>query len=88
MIWDPTLAEEVLQNVQSLIATAQGTQPLARALGLPAAACVDAPLPAVQARLASALNAQIKLYEPRAVVSRITVASDGDGRLRPTVRLK
>ena len=86
MTWDPTTDEEVRQNVASIVATARGHQPLFRALGL--ADLHDRPLPAAEARLASALAAQIKLYEPRAEVARITVTATADGLLSPTVRLR
>lgn len=86
MIWDPTTEEEVLQNVQSLAVLAQGSQPLARELGMPIE-LLDAPLPVAQARIAAALNAQIRDYEPRAAVAAVTVAADAEGHLVPTVRL-
>jgi len=86
VIWDPTADEEILQNVQSLIATAQRSQPMARALGLPPGA-VDKPLAVVEAEVARDLSAQIKLYEPRVTKFKISVAYDGDGGLTPTVRL-
>ena len=87
MLWDPTTDEEVAQNVRSLVATAQGTQPMARALGMPLSA-VDGPLQIAQARLASALQTQIRTHEPRAEVARILVESDGEDQLVPTVRLR
>lgn len=87
MLWSPTVDEEILQNVQNLILTAQGTQPLARAFGMPTTA-VDAPEPVVLALIAAELNEQIVAYEPRAAVAEITVARDGTGQLRPTVRLQ
>jgi len=87
MLWDPTPDEEVAQNVRSLVATAQGSQPMARTLGMPIAA-VDAPVQAAQARLAAGLQRQIRTHEPRAEVARILVEHDGEGRLVPTVRLR
>jgi len=86
MLWDPTTEEEVLQNVQSLIVTAQGSQPMARELGMPIE-LLDGPLPVAQARIAQALDVQIRAYEPRATVAEITVTSDADGHLTPLVRL-
>jgi len=87
MIWDPTTEEEVAQNVRSLVLTAQGSQPLARALGVPLET-LDGPVQVAQARIAAALQQQIKKFEPRARVDRITVDGDLDGHLRPTVRLQ
>ena len=87
MIWDPTTDEEIAQNVRSLVLTAQGSQPLARALGVPLET-LDGPVQVAQAKIAAALQQQIKKYEPRARVDRISVDGDLDGHLRPTVRLR
>jgi len=87
MNWAPTTDEGIVQNVQSLIATAQGTQPMARALGMPTAA-LDAPVAVAQARIASALNGQIRLYETRATVGSISVEVDADGAVGAKVVLK
>ena len=87
MIWDPTTEEEIAQNVRSLVATAQGSQPLARALGMPLAT-LDGPVEVAQARIAAVLQQQIRTHEPRARVDRIAVDGDLDGHLRPTVRLR
>lgn len=87
MLWDPTTEEEVAQNVRSLATLAHGSQPLARTLGVPLE-LLDGPVQVAQARIAGALQQQIRAHEPRATVASITVSSDGDGRLRPTVRLR
>ena len=87
MNWDPTTEEEIAQNVRSLVRTAQGSQPLARALGVPLVT-VDGPVDVAQARIAAALQQQIKSHEPRARVDRIMVDGDLDGHLWPTVRLR
>jgi len=87
VLWNPTTEEEITQNVRSLVATAQGSQPLARALGVPLET-LDAPVEVAQARIAAALQEQIRKHEPRARVDRIAVDGDLDGHLRPTVRLR
>lgn len=87
MNWNPTTAQEVAQNVRSLLATPQGSQPMARALGCPVSA-VDAPVQSSQARIAAALNDQIRLYEPRASVSRISVTVSADGAVAAEVVLR
>ena len=87
MNWDPTTEEEIAQNVRSLVLTAQGSQPFARALGMPLVA-LDGPVAVAQARIAAALQEQIRKHEPRARVDRISVDGDLDGHLRPTVRLR
>lgn len=86
MNWDPTTDEEIVQNVRSIVATPRGSQPLFRSLGL--LDLHDRPIPVAEALLASALAAQIKLYEPRADVASISVTATIDGTLNPTVRLK
>lgn len=87
MIWDPTAEQEIAQNVRSLVATAHGTQPMSRSLGVPVE-LLDGPEQLAAARVAAALNAQIRTHEPRAAVASVTVARDGDGQLTPTVRLR
>jgi phage baseplate assembly protein W len=86
MNWDPTAEEEIAQNVRSIVATGLGTQPLARAVGLEN--LTDRPVQVASAKLAAALAAQIKAYEPRAEVASISVTATVDGALSPTVRLK
>lgn len=86
MDWAPTTDEEIAQNVRSLVATAQGSQPMARTLGMPID-LLDGPMTVAQARIATALNTQIRTHEPRATVASITVTGDADGGLAPTVRL-
>jgi len=87
MNWDPTTEEEIAQNVRSLVLTAQGAQLMARALGV-SLTTLDGPVEVAQARIAAALQEQIRKHEPRARVDRIAVDGDLDGHLRPTVRLR
>jgi len=86
MNWAPTAAEEVAQNVRSIVATARGSQPMFRALGL--LELHDRPVQVASAKLAAALSVQIRTYEPRAEVASISVANGIDGQLAPTVRLR
>ena len=88
MDWAPATTEaEITQCVRSLLATPQGMQPMARALGCPTSA-LDAPTPASRARIASNLAAQLRLYESRAAVARITVTADADGAVEAQVVLR
>lgn len=88
MDWAPSTTEaEVLQCVRSLLATPQGMQPMARALGCPTSA-LDSPTPAARARIASNLAAQLRLYESRAAVARITVTADVNGAVSAEVVLR
>lgn len=86
MDWDPTIEQEITQNVRSLVATARGGQPFARAMGL--LDLHDRPIPVAEARLSAALAEQIRTYEPRAEVASISVTATADGALSPTVRLR
>ena len=87
MNWAPTTDEEIVQNVASIVATSRGTQPFLRALGI--ADLHDRPVAVAEARVASTLNTQIRTYEPRATVAKITVAVSADGAtMAPTVRLR
>lgn len=86
IIWAPmTEAEEVAQNVRTILSTLPGTVPLSRDLG--AAVEVDGPINAVAARLKAAALTSIRRYEPRARVQRVTVERMGDAGLRARVEL-
>lgn len=82
-----TLAEEVLQNVRTIITTARYTVPLDRRFGLDMG-CLDRPLPVVEATLSSAIVKAIRQYEPRAEVVSVSFSGDGNaGVLRPRVEV-
>ena len=79
-----TVAEEVAQNVQTILSTPIRSVVLDRSFGVEPA--VDQPLPVAKARLSAAYVAAIQKYEPRAEVISISF-SGSDGKLVPTVRI-
>jgi phage baseplate assembly protein W len=84
--WSPTPLEEVLQNVETLLRTAPGSVPLARALGTPQDV-LDTPMSAAAARLQRDVIRAVRAYEPRAKVRRVRLEVERDGRLRATAEL-
>lgn len=79
------IAEEVGQNIRTLLATPMGSVPFARALGLDPDV-MDEPLPILRARMAGVITSLLAEYEPRAVVTRVDfVQNDDSGRLIPIV---
>lgn len=84
---DSELAE-VIQNVQTILATQKGTVPLDRNFGLDWS-FVDKPLPVAQASMSSQAVEQINKYEPRAKVISIGFDENAlaalDGKLIPRV---
>lgn len=84
--WAPSVAEEVVQNFETLLATEPGTVPLERALGVPQDV-VDQPVSAAAALLQAAIFTATETYEPRAPLTKVTVAADVEGRLKVTTKL-
>lgn len=81
-----TEAEEILQNVRTIISTPKFSVPLDREFGIDCSV-LDRPMPVAQAQLASDIITAIKEYEPRASVSGITYETTIDGNLRPKVQV-
>lgn len=81
-----TEAEEILQNVRTIISTPKFSVPLDREFGIDCSV-LDRPMPVAQAQLASDIITAIKDYEPRASVSGITYEATIDGNLRPKVQV-
>ncbi len=84
--WSPTPGEEVVQNVSTLLKTAPGTVPLARAMGTPQDV-VDQPQSVVGARIQADVIKAVRTYEPRVDVREVTLAADSDGKLVATVKV-
>lgn len=78
--WSPTPAEEVVQNVKTLVATDVGTVPLARDLGTPQNV-VDLPTPIAGARLQASIIKAVRTYEPRVDIKAVRLSSDEEGKL-------
>lgn len=84
--WSPTTAEEVVQNVKTIIATETGSVPLARDLGTPQD-IVDAPTSIAGARLQASIIKAVRTYESRAEITAVRLSSDGEGKLAATVEV-
>ncbi|HWR07744.1 GPW/gp25 family protein [Sporomusa sp.] len=83
-----TTMEEILQNVQTILATPVYSVPLDRAIGVNAE-LLDLPMPVSQARLAAEIVQALQKFEPRVEVTKVFFTCDAlSGRLQPTVRLR
>lgn len=69
-LWPSSVAEEVAQNILTLLRTEKYSVPLHRELGMKME-YVDAPIIAAQAMIRSDLFEMIPKYEPRVKVERI-----------------
>lgn len=80
--------DEILQNLRTIITTAQGSVPLDRGFGVDLAD-LDAAIPIAQARLTARIVEAIHQYEPRVEVTAVTYAADHmTGQLMPIVRYR
>jgi phage baseplate assembly protein W len=85
--WAPeSVADEVVQNVNTLLATAPGTVPLSRDMGTPQDV-VDQPIPAIAARLQASVIKAVRTYEPRAAISAVRIAATVDGKVSITAEM-
>lgn len=87
-LWPDTVAEEVIQNILTLLRTEKYSVPLHRELGL-SMDYVDAPTVAAQAMIRSDLFEMIPKYEPRVKVERISFsrAEENVSTLIPKVQV-
>lgn len=83
--WSPTPPEEVVQNVRTLLATAPGTVPLARAMGTPQD-IVDQPQSIAAAQLHADVVKAVRTYEPRVDVE-VSITGTSEGKLTATVEI-
>jgi Bacteriophage baseplate protein W len=86
IIWSPTPTQEVVQNVETLLATAPGSVPLSRALGTPQDV-IDLPESAVGARLQADVIKAVRTYEPRVAIKSVVLSAGEDGKLVATATL-
>jgi phage baseplate assembly protein W len=84
--WSPTTAEEVVQNVNTLLATAPGTVPLSRLMGTPQD-MVDQPESLVGAQVSAAVIKAVRTYEPRAKITGTQITATDAGKLTITAQL-
>ena len=80
-----TEAEEILQNVRTIIATRVGTVPLDRDFGTRWDA-IDLPTRAAEMRARADIIEAVKAFEPRAKVKKVSFGGDtAQGKLNPVV---
>lgn len=86
-----SVTEEIIQNIQTILATQKGTVPLDRDFGIDWGA-VDESSPVAMMLLRAELVDAIKSYEPRAAVKSVDFKSvpeqAGSGRLFPVVTVE
>ena len=81
-----SVVSEVLQNVQTILTTIKGEIPLDRSFGI-SGSVVDMPMPRAKAVWSNEIFTQVKKYEPRAKIERITFDGEISGKLFPTVEV-
>lgn len=82
--WNPTVAEEVVQNVRTILATGAGSVPLSRTLGTPQDV-LDSPQSVAGAQLQAAVVTAVRTYEPRMKIARVKLTPSADGKLQVEV---
>ncbi|MGO4540383.1 GPW/gp25 family protein [Paenibacillus sp. 2TAB19] len=87
IVLDPSLQEEIIQNIRTILGTAKGSVPLDRNFGIELT-LVDEPIAVAKARLTGAVITAIQTYEPRAEVLQLLFEEDhGTGQLKPIVQI-
>ena len=81
-----TTAEEIVQNVRTILTTIKYQIPLDREFGIDGDP-VDKPMPQAQALITSEIIRQVRRYEPRAVINSITFTGELNGKLIPRVEV-
>lgn len=79
-------AEEVIQNVRTIITTIKYSIPLDRAFGVDGKV-IDLPMPQAKAKYTNEIFRAIRRYEPRAMIESITFSGNLSGRLVPAVTI-
>ena len=80
-------AEEIAQNVLTILKTAKGTVPFDREFGI-SDKLLDQPENIVRAKLTAEIADAISKYEPRARLVSCKFRGNLDGRLEPMVKIK
>lgn len=86
-----TVAEEVIQNIRTLLNTTRGSVPMDRDFGVNFP--LDEPLPGARQKLNVEIIDAIEKYEPRARVIKVrwspnAGSTNGEGSLAPTVQIR
>lgn len=80
-----TPADEVGQNIRTIVGTYLGTVPGARDIGVDYSDLLDEPVTIQKARLGGVITAAIMEQEPRAQITKIEFREGDGGRLFPIV---
>lgn len=81
-----TVAEEVLQNVRTIISTIKYSVPMDREFDIDGTV-VDRPINLAKAHLTNEIFRAVRRYEPRAVIESVEFTGDEIGRLTPTIKV-
>lgn len=81
-----TVAEEVLQNVRTIISTIKYSVPMDREFGIDGA-IIDRPINVAKAHITNEIFRAVRRYEPRAVIASIEFTGNEGGRLTPTIKV-
>jgi len=84
----PTVLEEILQNVYTVLTTLIYTVPLNREFGIDAT-IIDDPIPIAKARLVSEIIEKVQMYENRIIVEEVRFNEDFmEGKIEPILRIR
>ena len=83
---NPSKVNEIIQNVKNILATTRGSIPLHRDFGIDPD-IIDLPVNQAKAKLVNDIIIQVKTFEPRAVIKKISFHSDINGRLFPILEV-
>lgn len=78
-----SVAEEVTQNVATIIATERGSVPYDREFGIDRTA-IDQPVNIGRAKITADIVRTVRKYEPRATIKRIDWSTSAEGLRNPT----
>jgi phage baseplate assembly protein W len=81
-----TVAEEVLQNIRTIISTIKYSVPMDREFGIDGA-IIDRPIDVAKAQITNEIFRAVRSCEPRAVIESIEFTGDEVGRLTPTIKV-
>lgn len=82
-----TEAEEIAQNVRTIITTPKYSVPMDRLFGIDAE-IVDRPTPKAMAQLQAEIIQVVRKYEPRCKVKKVIFEGNDDGKLNVKVRVE
>ena len=83
----PDFLQEIIQNVRTILTTAQGSAPLYREFGIDAG-LVDAPISVAKAKLTAEIARQIAAFEPRCQLVSCTFDFNLDGKINITALIE